>query len=171
MHAASRPVPMAGGRTMKINGKHDVDAPVAFVMQVFADFPGWERAALRRGVDVRRTDRLPEPGPGAKWLTTFNFRGKPRIVEVTLVDLDASGRLVVSFSGKSAQGTATLVPLEMSARRTRISASVDIQARTLAARVLIQSMRLARNRVMRKFEQRLAQFGAEIAARYKATGG
>jgi carbon monoxide dehydrogenase subunit G len=161
---------MQQGRAMKINGKDDIDVPLAFVMQVLADFQSWERAALRRGIEVERTDRLSVPGPGASWTIRFSYRGKPRIVDLRIAEMDASGRIAVAFEGKSAQGTATLVPLTMSPRRTRLSVSLDVQARTLAARLLFQSMRLARQRVVRKFEQRLAKFGAEIEARFKATG-
>ncbi len=156
---------------MKINGKHDVDVPLGFVARVLLDFQGWERAALRRGLDVRRTDGLAEPGIGSSWTARFAFRGKPRCLEIKVTELDPTGRIVVSFVGKSAQGTATLVPLAMSAQRTRLSASLDVQARTLSARLLFQSMRLARQSMVRRFEKRLAQFGGEIEARFKAAGG
>jgi hypothetical protein len=156
---------------MKINGKHDVDVPLGFVARVLLDFQGWERAALRRGLDVRRTDALPEPGLGATWTARFSFRGKPRVIDLKVIEIDPAGRIVVAFTGKSAEGTATLVPLAMSVQRTRISATLDVQARTLAARLLFQSMRLARQRVVRKFEHRLAQFGTEVETRFRAAGG
>jgi hypothetical protein len=171
MHAASGRWPMARGLAMKINGKHDVDVPLGFVARVLVDFQGWERAALRRGLDVRRTDSLAEPGLGSTWTARFSYRGKTRIIDLEVVEMDATGRIVVAFTGKSAQGTATLLPLAMSAQRTRISASLEVQARTLSARLLFQSMRLARQRVVRKFEQRLAHFGAEVEARFRAAGG
>ena len=156
---------------MKLNGKQDVDVPASFVARVLLDFQGWERAALRRGLDVRRTDGLTEPGIGSSWSIRFSFRGRQRVVDLTVVEREASGRVVVSFVGKAAQGTATLVPLALSPHRTRISASVDVQARTLAARLLFQSLRLARQRVVRRFDKRMALFGAEIEARFKAAGG
>lgn len=156
---------------MKINGKHDVDVPLGFVARILLDFPGWERAALRRGLDVRRTDNLADPGLGATWTARFSYRGKPRVIDLKVIEVDPAGRIVVAFSGKSAEGTATLVPLAMSVQRTRISATLDVQARTLAARLLFQSMRLARQRVVRRFEHRLAQFGAEVELRFRAAGG
>ena len=149
---------------MKINGKHDVDAPLGFVARVLVDFQGWERAALRRGLDVRRTDGHAEPGPGAAWTVRFSYRGKPRVIDLEVIEIDATGRIVVAFTGTSAQGTATLVPLAMSVQRTRISASLDVQPRTLSARLLFQSMRLARQRVVQRFEQRLAQVGSEVTS-------
>jgi hypothetical protein len=162
---------VARGIWMKLNGKHDVDVPTGFAARILLDFQAWERAALRRGLDVRRTDGRAEPGLGSSWTARFSFRGKPRIIDLTVTELDPTGRVVVSFVGKSAQGTMTLVPLAMSVQRTRISASLDVQARTLSARLLFQSMRLARQSMVRRFEKRLAQFGTEIEARFKAAGG
>ncbi len=156
---------------MKINGKHDVGVPLDFVVRVLSDFPGWERAAMRRGVEVRRTDRLAVAGLGSTWTARFSYRGKARDVDLRITEMDPSGRITFFFEGKAAQGTATLVPLAMSARRTRISATLDVQPRTLAARLLFQSMRLARARVVRRFEQRLALFCSEIQNRFNASGG
>jgi carbon monoxide dehydrogenase subunit G len=155
---------------MKINGKQDIDVPLEFAVQILSDIQGWERAAMRRGMDVRRTDRLAAPGVGAAWSSRFSFRGKTRHVDLKLVELSPSGQMTVSFQGKSAEGTATLTPLAMGARRTRISATLDVRARSLSARLLFQSMRLARNRVVSRFEQRLALFCFEIESRYRAAG-
>jgi carbon monoxide dehydrogenase subunit G len=155
---------------MKINGKHDVDVPLAFVAQVLVDFPGWERAAMRRGIDVRRTDRQTGAVQGASWTARFPFRRKMRNVDLTIVEHHPSGRLVVSFMGASTQGTAIILPLAMGPRRTRITTTLDVQARTLAARLLFQSLRFARQRMVIKFEARLAMLGAEIETRYAALG-
>lgn len=155
---------------MKISGKHDVDVPLAFVAAVLVDFPGWERAALRRGIEVRRTDRQTSAVQGASWTARFAFRRKLRSIDIRIVEHDPAGRLVVSFVGASTQGTAIIVPLAMGPRRTRITATLDVQARTLAARLLFQSMRFARQRNVGKFEARLAMLGTEIETRYAARG-
>lgn len=156
---------------MKINGKKDIDVPLAFVVQILADIQVWERAALRRGIELRRTDRLAVPGVGSSWTARFSFRGKSRDVDLRIVEMDPSGRITVSFAGKAAEGTATMLPLAMSPRRTRLSVSLDARARSLAARLLFQSMRLARARVVRRFEQRLGTLGTEIENRFRAAGG
>jgi carbon monoxide dehydrogenase subunit G len=156
---------------MKINGKHDIDVPLAIVGQILADFQGWERAAMRRGVEVKRTDTLGGAQVGAKWHGRFNYRGKSRNVELRVLEMDASGRITMSFLGSSMEGTAQITTFAMGAHRSRIAATIDVQARTLAARLLFQSLRLARQRVVRRFERRLAQFGAEIELRYAATRG
>jgi len=49
---------------LKLAAKYDVEAPVEFVFAQLIDFEGWERAAMRRGADVSRTDKLTKAGPG-----------------------------------------------------------------------------------------------------------
>ena len=43
---------------------------------------------------------------------------------------------------------------------------VELKPRTLAARLFIQSMRLARKRVQRRFEGRLAEIARDIEQRF-----
>ena len=43
---------------MKLASKKDVEAPIAQVWAALTDFETWERAAMRRGVEVARTDSL-----------------------------------------------------------------------------------------------------------------
>ena len=48
---------------MRITARQDVEAPIAEVFAQATDHVGFERQALRRGADVRRTDRLGEGAP------------------------------------------------------------------------------------------------------------
>ena len=43
---------------MKLSSRQDIEAPVAFVFDALNDFQAWERAALRRGAEVARTDKM-----------------------------------------------------------------------------------------------------------------
>ena len=43
---------------MKLNVRQDIDLPIARVFARLSDFDGWQKAALRRGAEVARTDKL-----------------------------------------------------------------------------------------------------------------
>ena len=49
---------------MRFTTKQDIEAPLDFVYRTMTDFEGWERAAMRRGAEVERTDKLTRVGPG-----------------------------------------------------------------------------------------------------------
>ena len=153
---------------MKLTTRQDIEAPLAFVHETLTDFDGWERAAMRRGADVSRTDTLSRPGVGMAWQSRFKLRGKERDIQLMLSDWEAPLRL--GFSGGSATigSDAVLELIEMSTNRTRLQVNLEVMAKSMGARLLLQSMRLARGRIDRSFDQRMAQMAAEIENRYRA---
>ena len=43
---------------MKLSTRDDIEAPLSFVFDSFADTESWERAAMRRGAEVTRTAKV-----------------------------------------------------------------------------------------------------------------
>jgi hypothetical protein len=153
---------------MKLTAKEDIEAPIAFVSAMFTDFEMWEKSALRRGAEVERLDRLRTPGPGMEWKVGFKFREKKRGVEIKLLTLAPEQRLEFDCMSGPAEAVVSIDLAEMGARRTRVAVTVDIKPRTLAARLFLQSLKLAKAKVMRRFALGLAQTGADIEDRYRA---
>jgi len=154
---------------MKLSGRQDIEAPIAFVHRMLSDFDGWERSALRRGAEVSRTDALAVPGPGMEWLVRFDFRAKRRTATLRLEAVDPPTRLRLSGFGANLEGEAAFDLLELGARRTRVHVALEARPRTLAARLFLQSMRLAKARVQRRFDQRLASVAADIEDRHRSS--
>ncbi len=151
---------------MRFTTKQDIEAPLDFVYRTMSDFEAWERSAMRRGVEVERTDKLTRPGPGMTWASRFSYRGKIRAIELRLVLLEQPSALAFAAQSKAVEGTAKLDLMEMSARRTRVHVVVEVLPRSLAARLFLQSLRLARGRADRKFDQRIEQLARDIESRY-----
>lgn len=156
---------------MRFTTKQDIEAPVAFVFKTLSDFDTWERAAMRRGAEVERTDKLTQPAAGMSWKSRFSYRGRPRLLDLQLVTMDAPTQLAFAGQSQAVEGTASVDMMEMSSRRTRIHVVTEVTPRTLAARLFLQSLRLARARVDRKFEQRVAQLAADIEHRFRGARG
>lgn len=155
---------------MKLSAKEDIEAPLAFVNEVLSDFEAWERAAMRRGAEVDRLDTLRSPGPGMSWKVGFAYRGKPRKVVVKVTDLQPQQRLAFECLGTPAEGDLVIELAEMGPRRTRVVATLEVRPRTLAARLFLQSLRLAKTKVTRRFALRLSQVSADIEDRFRAQG-
>ena len=153
---------------MKLTAKYDVDAPVGFVFGQLVDFSGWERAAMRRGADVMRSDKLREIGPGATWDANFRYRARDRAVTIRLDSLTPQTAVGLTAISKTVDGVVAMDLLAMGSGRTRFTVRLDVKPKTMAARIYVQSLRLARARVERSFAQRIAQFTAEIEDRYRA---
>jgi hypothetical protein len=153
---------------MKLSTREDIEAPVSFVYAALSDFETWERAALRRGADVSRIDSTPKPAPGMGWKVTFPYRGKQRKVEIKLAKLLEPQELGFEATSAPLNGALVIELVEMSAKRTRVSVASTFKPNTLAARLFIQSLRLAKAKLSRRFELRVAQLAADIEDRYRA---
>ncbi len=154
---------------MEFTTKEDVEAPIAFVFAQLTDFAAFERQALRRGAEVRRRDSMARPGVGSIWDIAFKFRGKDRQLraEITAFDLPNSYRVFSTSAGLEGGLTVDLVPL--SRERTRLTVTVAVEPRSIGARLLVQSLRLARGNLNKRLAARVAEYALQVQDRYIRT--
>jgi uncharacterized protein YndB with AHSA1/START domain len=154
---------------MKVTSRHDIDAPVDFVFQTLTDFDAWERSAMRRGADVTRTDKLTTVAAGLAWLVRFRFRGRDRKLAIRLTGIDTPHRVAFAMEGALFDATSIVDLLELGPKRTRLVMVGEAKPKTLAARLMLQSLRLARGRVQRRVDRRVLAIAEDVADRYRAT--
>ena len=152
---------------MKLKSRYDVEAPIDAVCAELVNFDQWERAAMRRGADVGRTDKLPAPGPGMTWFARFRYRGRDREATLRIDRLETPTDIAFAVLSPLADAGIFIEMLELSTRRTRLSMGIDIRPKTLAAKLYVQSLRLAKARVERKFQGRVSQFVLELEDRIR----
>lgn len=150
---------------MKFTAKQDIEAPLAQVWATVSDFEGWERAAMRRGAEVARTDSLRTLSAGMAWAARFLYRGKDRKMTIALTSVDSPSRMTFKAQSQAVEADVQIELMEMAAKRTRMHVTTEIHPLSLGARLFLQSLRLARARVDRKFQTRIAQFAREIETR------
>jgi len=71
---------------MNFSTREDVEAPIEATFDMLCDFENYERQALRRGAEVRRTDNLSAPGVGMTWAARFMMRGRPRDLDLSMTE-------------------------------------------------------------------------------------
>ncbi len=151
---------------MEFTGKNDIDVPIDHLFEMVTNFETFERSALRRGAEVTRIDDLIKPGIGAHWQIGFNFRGKQRDVDLQVVGFERPNELTLhaKATGLSSDIKIELVPL--SRTRTRLQFWSGLSASSLSARLLLQSLKLARSNLSAKLNKRLSKLGREMEERY-----
>lgn len=150
---------------MRISAKQDVEVPLAQVWSILTDFDGWERAVLRRGAEVTRTDSHRMVTIGSNWSLRFAYRGRERAMQAQLARLDPPHHLGATFHSAALSGELRIELIELAARRTRLHMITELKPQTLGARLYLQSLRLGRSRVERKYHDRIAAFAHEIEQR------
>lgn len=151
---------------MKISSREDIEAPIDFVFSQVSDFTALERSAMRRGAEIARVDQLSASGPGMQWDSRFEFRGKPREMRLELVSFDAPNAMRFSATSAAVSGDMTLDLVALSRGRTRLTLEIEVLPRTLASRLLVQSLKLAKSNVTKRFEIRVASFARDLEDRY-----
>lgn len=151
---------------MKLTSKIDLEVPARHVFDVLADHGAWESEALRRGVEVERPAGMPMAGVGAGWRLRFRFRGRQRTVLVRIDEMQPDARLALSFEGQALEGGSEMEVIALSPRRSRLRVALTVRPKTLAARLFLNTLRLAKRRVQGRLDKRLGQLGARIEERH-----
>lgn len=152
---------------MKFSSKEDVEAPIEQMFEMLADFDVHERQAIRRGIDVQRTDKKPAPGVGVSWHAVFQLRGRPRDIDIVVSAFDRPNSIHFSSDSQGLQGAMTMELVPLSPVRTRMAIEVDLKPKTLAARLLIQSLKLAKKNLTKRFKLRVADFAKGLEDRFQ----
>jgi hypothetical protein len=152
---------------MKFSTKEDIECPIEHVFSKAADFSGFERQALRRGANVRKTDSNERYGLGSGWDIIFKFRGKDRHLTAKVTEWEPPNGYQIASTTSGIEGTVVVELVPLSRGRTRLSMSIELKPATLGARIMIQSLKLARGTLQRRFEMRVADFASDIVERYR----
>jgi len=151
---------------MKFSTKEDVEAPIDAVFDMLSDFEGYERAAMRRGADVQRVDSLTQPGVGMTWQAAFDLRGKRREIELEMVTYDRPSEIVLESTSPGLIGEVSFELMPLSRSSTRILVQTEIKPLNLSARLMVQSMKLAKGSLTKKYKQRISDYAKGMGERH-----
>ncbi len=150
---------------MQFSAREDIEAPIHAVFDMVADFDRFERMAIRRGLEIRRIGTPDQVMAGTSWETVVTIRGKPRHINVVLTNCEAPSLMRFEALSKGMSGETVIELMALSQRRTRLSINTSVAAKTLPARLLLQSLKLGRSRIKRQFQVRFSEFARNLEER------
>ena len=103
------------------------------------------------------------------WTAGFTFRGKPRQADVTLTECKIPEALVFDTESSGLQTQLRIELTALSRGRTRMHLKADMTPKTLAARLLVQSLKLAKANLDKRFSARVADVARAVETRAKTT--
>lgn len=151
---------------MQFSSKEDIEAPIDRVFAMLSEFESFERSATRRGIEVIRTDQHSAPVVGYAWNARFKMRGKMRDLSLVLVSYDPPTLMRFESDSQGLGGVMTLDLMALSPRRTRMTVSLDMNPKTLAARLLVQSLKLAKGNLSKRFNVKVANYAKKMEERH-----
>lgn len=155
---------------MKLKAREDIEAPLDKVFRALSDLETVERQALRRGVDVQRVKGGAAATEGMEWRVGFTYRGKKREADITLTEYTPPERMVFSSISGGLKVVMVMDVVALARARTRVSVEVEMAPTTLSARLLVQSLKLAKGGLDKRFQGRMHDLAQELERRLQATG-
>lgn len=152
---------------MELTAREDIEAPLDQVFAQLSDFEAVERQALRRGIEVKRTNDTGAPAQGLAWQAGFKFRGKTRTADIELSEYAAPEQMVFQSVSGGLEARTVIDLVALSRSRTRIGLTTDFSAKTLSARLLLQSLKLAKGGLDKRFKTRMASLAGDLEKRLK----
>jgi len=123
---------------------------------------------MRRGAEVRRMDDMTKPGVGMKWAASFKMRGKKRDLEMEMIRFERPNEICVLSSTSGIDGTGQIELLALSRNRTRVSVLFELKPTNLSARLLVKSLKLAKNSLTKRYKLRVAEYAISIEDRHQS---
>jgi len=151
---------------MKLSTREDIEVPISYVYQRVSDFATFERRALRQGVDVSCRSQG-EASIGTVWDIAFDFRGRARKVQAELTKLEPEQAIEIESQSDGLTAVTQVELVALSGTRTRLLVSFDMRAKTLTARVLLQSLKLAKTTMTKRFKARVLDYFQTVEDDYR----
>ena len=144
-----------------------MEVPVAASFGALSGFDEFEREARKSGVEVVRLDSLSEPGVGMAWRICFIWRGKQRTLEAQLAEFEAPDTMRFTAESDGFMIDCGLALVALSRKQTRLHVDLDLRPKTLASRLVIQSMKLGKTSLSKRFGKRVQAQARDLEIRYQ----
>lgn len=156
---------------MKFKVSEDVDAPRSMVWDRLTDFSTVEQDARGRGATITRVGNWTDTAEGVEWRGEVTVRGKVRPLSAKVARLVPEEMCLIEsrIGGMACVYEMSFVALTPEV--TRVSVVLDLSAQTLTARLILQTMKLARGRVMQRLQGMIARQGNAVEAAWRKGKG
>lgn len=153
-----------GQTLMKFSTRVDTDKSSAELFDIISDFVRSERALVARGAQVRRIDPSQEPGTGLGWMIDFNWRGQRRNVRLDVTRFDRPSHITLDGHSDQFDLSINLTVVALSRVKSRLLFETEVRPRNMRARLLLQTAKLGKAQLDRKYDQRIADFLTHLRA-------
>ncbi|MDP5307225.1 SRPBCC family protein [Paracoccus spongiarum] len=147
---------------MKFSTRFDVDSTADDLFAAISDFNRLERVLRRRGTSVSRV--APDAGP-VGWLIGFDWRGRPRKLRLEVTRSDPPEHLTMAGTSEALDVAIEASVVALSPSRSRLIFETTLRPRNMRARLMLQTAKLAKPQLDRKYDRRIAEFLDHMRAR------
>lgn len=156
---------------MLFEAREEIETPRDFAFSRFADFTRYEASVRQYGADIRRVNGFTEIAEGCSWRGSAVVRGKARGVEATITRLDRPDHAQMKTTVGGMTVDVDLYFTELGPEKTELRATAQLKATTLAARLILQTVKLARRQIQGKIAARVVALANQCEDDYRRQQG
>ena len=154
---------------MELSYQSIINVPQAFAFERSTDFERFEAEGFGNLAMFEPRSEIRAPKIGARWRTAAEFQGRPRRFSLELFELDAPKKLVLGNKSEKYDIEAHFNFVELDAEKTEFTFKLDAKANSITAKLILQTIQLARSRIEKSMQEDFDEMGQRMEAAYQAT--
>ncbi|MEO0678337.1 MAG: SRPBCC family protein [Pseudomonadota bacterium] len=147
---------------MKFSSREDVELPIERVFDAVTDFDMFDRRALRRGAEVSRTDPPTGKGEGTSWDVSLQFRGRERELQAQVTEYSQPESMAIKSQSGGLKIDLTVALVALNPQKTRVIIGLELTPSNLSARLLVQSLKLAKASLSKRFSTAITDYARSL---------
>jgi hypothetical protein len=151
---------------MKFSTRIDTDLSAEALFEAIGDFDALERMLIGRGASVSRIDPSKEPGITMGWNVGFDWRGRPREMRLVITRFDRPEQMTMAGRSNALDLAMNATVVALSRVKSRLIFEAEVKPRNMKARLLLQTAKLGKGQLDRRFQRRVEEFVTQMRGRY-----
>lgn len=154
---------------MELSYQSIINVPQAFAYARATDFERFEAEGFGNLAMFEPRSEIRAPEIGARWRTAAEFQGRPRRFSLELFELIEPSKLVLGNKSEKYDIEAHFDFIENGPEATEFQFKLDAKANSITAKLILQTIQLARNRIEKSMNEDFVNMAQKMEAAYKAT--
>lgn len=152
---------------MKFKLSEDIDVPREAVWESFTAFDAIEAEITSHGVTLNRVGNWSAVAQGVAWRGEATVRGRMRKITAEVKAYTPQEVCVIESRIGGMHSHHEMRFIALSPVTTRVAMVLDLSAATLSARLLLQTLKLSRRRILQRFQALVVRRANLVETEYK----
>ena len=153
---------------MELSYSNMINVPQDFAFARATDFERFETDGFGNLSPFEPRNDIRAPELGARWRTAAEFQGRPRRFSLELLALEAPGTMVLGNKSEKYDVEARFAFSRAGDTETEFTFSLNAKAQSITGKLILQTIQLARARIVKSMQQDFDAMGERMEAAYQA---
>jgi len=153
---------------MELSYSNTINVPQAFAFARATDFERFETEGFGNLAPFEPRNEIRAPKLGARWRTAADFQGRPRRFSLQLLEMEDPGTMVLGNKSEKYDVEARFDFFEAGDGVTEFSFNLNAKAQSITGKLILQTIQLARARIVKSMQLDFDAMGERMEAAYRA---